>query len=106
MKSFVLFAALVLSLVACAPESGVVTGKRFQPERSWTTTERECKQRIAGTCKAWGTDTDDHHEPARYLLVLRSGDESGEREVPAEAWPLCEVGETYPACSEQQTATQ
>jgi hypothetical protein len=89
-------AALVLVLAACsAPEKGTVYGRWFYPAHDWV--QMTCSiYNSNGTCRMQIPTI--QHEPARWQLGLRDGEEEGRREVTQHEYESCANGEHYPGC--------
>lgn len=100
MRALAMLAVLVAlaAVVSCsAPERGTVVSKRYEPAHEWTSTY--CAAYTPkGMCSMWLPQT--HHEPERWVLVLRSGDDEGDRVVYREAYERCVRGADYPVCAE------
>ncbi|MDX3109691.1 hypothetical protein [Nonomuraea angiospora] len=93
----ILAVPVALALTACAgPDAGTVVSKRYEPAYDWT--ELTCASyRSNGTCALQVPNT--RHEPERWVLVLRAGDDEGDRDVYREAFERCMPGATYPQCA-------
>ena len=93
----ILAVPVALVMAACsAPEAGTVVSKRYEPASEWTSSY--CAVYTPkGMCSAWLPQT--HHEPEHWVLVLRAGDDEGDRAVYREAYERCMPGATYPECA-------
>lgn len=97
MKAQVLLAGLVFAAVACSgPESGQVVSKRYEPAHDWWSLYCAAYQTNGG-CAVQVPQQ--HHEPEQWVLVLRAGDDEGDRPVYRQAYEQCGAGDMYPACA-------
>jgi len=116
-------ATLLVMLAACgAPNQGDIVGKKYTPEREWSTMEPDydtktysCKKTktetktvngkttskevpYTGTCTKRvkdGYDEVDHYSPEKYRLKIQDGDNVGWVEVDESTYEDAEVGDYY-----------
>jgi hypothetical protein len=95
-RAVLTLAALLLALTACAaPEKGEVYGRYFYPAYDWV-------QMICSAYNQNGTCMVNvpiiQHEPDRWQLGLRDGDDEGRRDVTRHEYESCHNGDYYPGC--------
>jgi hypothetical protein len=92
-------AALLLALSACsAPERGIVYARYFYPAHDWV--QMICSAyNKHGACTVWVPVI--RHEPDRWQLGLRDGEEEGSRDVTRREYESCRNNERYPECGQR-----
>jgi ABC-type glycerol-3-phosphate transport system substrate-binding protein len=95
-RAVLALAALALALSACAaPEKGEVYARYFYPAYDW----------VQMVCSAYNKNGGCavnipviQHEPDRWQLGLRDGDDEGSRDVTQREYERCHNGDQYPGC--------
>lgn len=92
-------ATLVLALSACAaPEEGEVYARYFYPAYDWV-------QMVCAAYSQNGSCSINiptiRHEPDRWQLGLRNGEDEGRRDVTQYEYEFCRNGERYPECGQR-----
>ena len=103
-----------LVLPACAPEQGDIVDKKYEPERTWYTTEPiystqtySCPRTttvngktttVSGTCTRQvqtGSHQVQHYDPEEFRLKITDGEDTGWVSVPERTYDRAKVGDYY-----------
>lgn len=109
---------LLLALTACAPEQGDIVDKKYEPERTWYTTEpiyvtesyscsktrtttsngKTTTRTYPATCTRQvqrGSEQVEHYSPEKFRLKITDGDDTGWVAVPERTYDKADIGDYY-----------